>query len=111
MTRALKVYFLLVLAAMLLVTTWASLHEGVFSAFARVSQDRWFVATLFDCYFGFLAFWLWVAYRESWWFPRLLWLVAILALGNIAMALYVLIQLWKLPAGATVEDFFRRTRT
>lgn len=106
MTKALKLYFLLVLVAMLVVTSWASLHEGVFPALARAIQDRWFVATLFDCYFAFLTFWLWGAYREARWSLRLFWLVAILCLGNIAMALYVLIQLWKLPKNASVDDLF-----
>ena len=110
MRKALIFYFLMVLLAMVLVTSWASLHEGVFPALARATQDRWFIATLFDCYFGFLAFWLWVVYRESHWSLRLFWLFAILTLGNIAMALYVLIQIWKLPTGATMEDLFRRTR-
>lgn len=111
MMKALKIYFLLVLLAMVVVTSWASLHEGVFPALARAAQDRWFLATLFDCYFAFLAFWLWVAYREARWSLRLLWLVAILCLGNIAMAMYVLIQLWKLPKSASVDDLFRRVKS
>ena len=39
---------------------------------------------------------------------RLLWLVLILAMGNIAMAAYALIQLWKLPPGARIEDLLLR---
>jgi len=111
MTKALKIYFMLVLLAMVAVTSWASLREAVFPALARAVHDRWFLATLFDCYFAFLTFWLWVAYREARWSLRLFWLVAILCLGNIAMALYVLIQLWKLPKNAPVDDLFSRLKS
>jgi hypothetical protein len=70
----------------------------------------WFIATLFDCYFGFLTFYLWVAYRERTWPPRILWLIAILALGNIAMASYMLRVLWRLPAHAPMERVLLRQR-
>ena len=70
--------------------------------------NPWFVATLFDAYFGFLWFWLWVAYKERGWVPRLAWLVLILGLGNMAMAAYVLMQIWRLPKGARFEDLLLR---
>jgi hypothetical protein len=35
---------------------------------------------------------------------RFLWLIGILLLGNIAMAIYVLILLFKLEKNATVTD-------
>jgi hypothetical protein len=68
----------------------------------------WFVATLFDTYFGFLTFYLWVAYRETSWLARVLWLVGILALGNIAMSGYMLIALWRLPANASIDRLLLR---
>lgn len=91
--RGLKLYFVAVILAMLAVTGWASLHENVVSAFLRLARDPWGLATLFDAYFAFLAFWLWVAWKEACWPTRLVWLMAILLLGNFAMAAYVLIQL------------------
>jgi len=51
---------------------------------------------------------LWVAYRESGWLARTLWLVAILALGSIAMSAYMLSALWRLPANASVERLLLR---
>lgn len=108
MTAALKAWFLLVLLAMLAVTTWAGLQENIFVAGGRLIRDPWGLATLFDAYFAFLAFWLWLAWRERGWLPRLLWLLAILTLGNLAMAAYVLIQLFQLPAGADPGALFQR---
>ncbi|MFN8010674.1 MAG: DUF1475 family protein [Holophagaceae bacterium] len=108
MIRALKAWFLLVLLAMLAVTTWAGLQENLFVAGGRLIRDPWGLATLFDAYFAFLAFWLWLAWRERTWLPRILWLLAILALGNLAMAAYVLILLFQLPAGAGPDALFQR---
>lgn len=108
MIRALKAWFLLVLLAMLAVTTWAGSQENIFVAGGRLVRDPWGLATLFDAYFAFLAFWLWLAWRERTWLPRILWLVAILGLGNLAMAAYVLLQLFGLGKGSDLGALFQR---
>lgn len=91
--RGLKLFFGVVVLLMLLVTTWASLHENVIAAVLRLVRDPWGLATLADAYFAFLTFWLWLAWKEAHWASSLGWLVAILLLGNFAMAAYVLLQL------------------
>lgn len=100
----LRVAFLLVLISMLAVTTWASLHTPIWAIPPEVGGHPWFVATLFDAYFAFLTFYIWVAWRERSWLPRAIWLVAILLLGNIAMALYALNVLFRVPANATLSS-------
>ncbi|MFN7941796.1 MAG: DUF1475 family protein [Thermoanaerobaculia bacterium] len=85
---ALAGYFFVVLAAMVAVTAWASGEKNVLLAFADLWADRWGRATLFDAYFGFLAVWLWIVWRERAWATRLAWLAALLALGNIGIAVY-----------------------
>jgi Protein of unknown function (DUF1475) len=102
MKRVLMLFFAAVLVSMLVVTTIASLERGVFAALAGLWPDGWFRATLADAYFGFVTFWLWIAYRESRWPARLGWLAAVLLLGNFAMALYAFGALRKLPDGAPV---------
>ena len=92
MRRGLFFYAVSVLLVMLAVTTWASLHEHVFAATVRMVRDPWTVATLFDAYFGFLWFWLWIAATERCGFAKYLWLVAILLLGNLSMAAFVLLR-------------------
>ncbi len=104
----LKVLFSLILLAMLAVTIQASLERGVFEAAADLWDDPWFRATLADAYFGFIAVYLWIAYKERTWVRRVLWFVLLMALGNIAIAIYLLIQLFRLPAAATVEDLLLR---
>ena len=108
MKTFLKVWFGLVVVAMLAVTTWAQMQEGFLAALARIPSDPWFVATLFDTYFAFLAFFFWVCFRERSAFARVLWLILIFLLGNIAMATYALIQLVKLKPDEPASALFAR---
>jgi len=107
MKRALQLWFLFVLLAMGAVTTWASFHENVVAAFLRLVADPWGLATLADAYFAFLAFWIWVAWKENNWVRSSLWLFAILLLGNLAMAIYVLIALSRADS---LETLFARRK-
>jgi predicted permease len=75
-----------------------------------VVTHPWFIATLFDTYFGFLTFYAWLAYKETKWFARVAWLIAILLLGNIAMSFYMLLTLFRLPANATIEQVLLRQK-
>ena len=104
----LRAFFLLVLAAMLWVTSWASFHCALWDTPRAVATHPWFIATMFDTYFGFLTFYCWVAYRERSLVARLAWLMAILLLGNIAMAIYMLIVLFRVPASAKIESILLR---
>jgi hypothetical protein len=108
MRRFLFVLFYAIFAAMIAVTVTASLERGVFTALADLGSDAWFRATLADAYFGFLTFYCWVAYREETWAGRIVWLVAILCLGNIAMSVYAVACLWGLPAGAPLWQVLLR---
>jgi uncharacterized membrane protein YczE len=106
----LRVAFILILIAMLGVTTWASNIVALWRTPAEVIGHPWFIATLFDTYFAFITFWLWVAYKERSWISRFLWLIAILVLGNIAMAHYMLIQLFRLPRDTSLEQLLLRSK-
>jgi len=107
---ALLVLFGGILAAMLVVTVTASLHQPLWEwGGLRAEPDRWWTyATLADAYFGFLTFYAWVFYKETRAAARAGWFVAIMLLGNIAMAVYVLLQLAKLPAGAPLSQLLIR---
>ena len=106
----LRIAFGIVLISMLCVTSWASAHVPMWETPRQLVLHPWFIATLFDTYFGFLTFYVWLAYRETTFTARALWLVAILALGNIAMSSYVLWLVWRLPANATLEQVLLRPR-
>ena len=97
----LRLLFGTILATMIVVTSWASLRQPVWQwgGLTQSPDNGWTIATLFDAYFGFVTFYVWVAYKERRWAPRIGWLIAILLLGNMAMSAYVLLQLRRLPKG------------
>lgn len=105
----LRVLFTAILGSMLWVTTWAGLQVSLFAIPHSVGAHPWFIATLFDAYWGFITFYVWLAYKEAAWLSRLLWFPTILLLGNIAMSLYCLIQLWRVPADAKLNDVLLRS--
>ena len=108
----LRILFSLVLLSMLAVTSWASLECSLWKTPREVVTHPWFIATLFDTYWAFLTFYCWVAYKETSWLARLAWLIAILLLGNIAMAIYMLIELFKVPTTAQIDKvLLRRSRS
>lgn len=102
----LRVLFIVVIASMLFVTTWASLHTPLFSIPRDVWAHPWFIATLVDAYWAFLTFFVWVAWKEQSLLARVLWLPAILALGNLAMAAYMLRELFRVSSGAAISPIF-----
>lgn len=108
MIVSLRLFFIVVLVSMLAVTSWASIQCPLWELPGEVGGHPWFVATLFDAYWGFLTFYCWVVYKETSWAARIAWLVGILLLGNIAMAVYMLIQLFRVSADAKIEEVLLR---
>jgi Protein of unknown function (DUF1475) len=109
MKLLLKLLFAGILIYMVSMTTWVSVHESILASGNEFSwtASPWAVATLFDAYFGFVTFYVWVAYKERNWAAKAVWFLLIMGLGNIAMSIYVLIQLFKLrpeqPAFAMLQ--------
>lgn len=100
----LRILFAGVIASMLVVTTWAGLECPLFAVPRAVATHPWFIATLVDAYWGFLTFFVWVAWKEQSWSARWLWFVAIMLLGNIAMSVYVLRELFAVETNAALRD-------
>lgn len=100
--RNLQLWFGLVFIVLLAGTIYASLEKNVLQAYVDLGRDRWGLATLFDAYFGFTAFFLWVAYKEVTLGKRILWFVLLMSLGNFAISGYSLWQLaqWDPKTGA-----------
>lgn len=100
--RSLQLWFALVFAVLLGATIWASLEKNVLQAYVDLGSDRWGLATLFDAYFAFVAFGLWVAYKEGTVLKGVLWMLTLFALGNFAISGYAFWQLakWDPKSGA-----------
>ncbi len=106
----LRVVFAVVLVAMIGLTVAASLERGVVAAARDLLPDAWFRATLADAYFGFLTVFVWIAYKEAGLIRKTVWFVLLMALGNIAIASYVLVQLFRVRPGDPIERvLLRRT--
>jgi hypothetical protein len=106
----LRILFTVVLASMLGVTSWASFHCPLFAVPPAVYSHPWFIATMFDAYWGFTTFFVWVCFKQTAWSARAAWLVAILLLGNIAMSAYCLSELSDLPPGTRLADVLTARR-
>lgn len=106
----LRLLFTVVLGSMLAVTSWASFHCPLFAVPREVYAHPWFIATLFDAYWGFTTFYVWVCYKQTSWLARMAWFVAIMLLGNLAMSAYCLGELFRPPADGRLADLLTTRR-
>jgi predicted permease len=104
----LKALFALILFGMLFITITATIDQNIFEAVGNMWPNWWFKATLADAYFGFLTFFVWVAYKEVHLWRKLLWFAAIMLLGNLAISAYMLLELYKVQVGDTPETLLTR---
>ncbi len=100
----LKVLFAFIFLTMLGLTSRAQLQTPIWHIPENVTNDPWFIATLFDAYFGFITFYCWVFYKESSILGKCIWFVLIMLGGNLAMSAYMLVQLFRIPAGGTAKN-------
>lgn len=106
----LKTLFAAILVSLACYTLWASTQQAVWNwRGLLVPPDRWWtIATLMDAYFGFITFYAWVFYKERGLAGRLGWFVAIMLLGNMATAAYLLRELGRLAPGEPVSALLVR---
>jgi len=100
MKTLLKILFSCIFVWMVVMTTHVQMHKSLLLSTNEFSwsSSPWACATLFDAYFGFITFFVWVCFKERALSAKLLWFVLIMTLGNIAMSGYVLLQLFRLRA-------------
>lgn len=106
----LKLLFGFILVSLAAYTSWASTQQAVWDWRGLVDgPDRWWtIATLIDAYYGFLTFYAWVFYKEARAAGRIGWFIAIMGLGNMAMAAYVLRELARLREGEPASAILLR---
>jgi hypothetical protein len=93
---------------MVVMTVRTSLQVSLWSALGSFAASPWAMATLYDAYAGFITFFVWLAWRERALGVKIVWFVLIMALGNIAMSFYVLIQLFSLKPEESAAALFRQ---
>jgi hypothetical protein len=106
----LKLLFAFILVSLAAYTGWASTQQAVWDWQGLVAgPDRWWtIATLIDAYYGFITFYAWVFYKEATATGRAAWFAAIMLLGNMAMAAYVLRELARLADDEPVAAMLLR---
>ena len=106
----LQILFGFIFLSLLLFTSFASTQQSVMAWQGLIREpDRWWtMATLLDAYYGFITFYVWVAYKETAGLKRVAWFIAIMALGNLAMSAYVVWQLRQHRSGEPLASILLR---
>ena len=60
MKTFLKLLFAAIFVSMVVVTVRTSMRVSLWDAWSTFADNPWAVATLWDAYFGFLTFFVWV---------------------------------------------------
>lgn len=106
--NSLRALFGFILLGMLAVIITASVDQNMFEAVGKMWPNWWFKVTLADLYFGFITFFVWVAYKELRLWRKLVWFASIMLLGNVATSAYMLLELFKLKEGDTLQTLLTR---
>lgn len=104
----LKLMFGGIFVFMVVMTIRTSLSISLSAAWPSYAANPWAMATLYDSYFSFVTFYVWVFYKERSVWARALWFLLIMGLGNIAMSPDVLIQLFRLRHDESAATILRR---
>jgi hypothetical protein len=104
----LKLLFGFIFAFMLAMTVHTSMQQSLWDARPAFMASPWSMATLYDAYFGFVTFFCWLAWRERSLAVKVVWFVLVMALGNIAMSFYILLQLFRLGKDEGVSGLFQQ---
>lgn len=105
---ALKVLFVCLFFWMTWVVVDTSLRSNLFEEWNSLASIPWMTATLKDFYANVVVLFLWVCWKETSHFSKVVWLILLVSLGSIATTLYVLIQLFRLKPGEGVRELIIR---
>ena len=100
MRNLLLLLFAGIFVLMMSLVVWAVNDRSLWEAGRGLAADPWFWLTLGDAYMGFVIIYVWICYKERRLLQRGLWLVLIMTLGNLAISIYLLREVWKMgPQG------------
>ncbi len=104
MVTALKILFGAVFVFMTYQVITISMQSNLFKEWHYLAGIPWMRATIYDFYSNALLIMIWVAYKETSVWSKLLWIILLAGLGSIATSAYILIQLFKLKKGESVKE-------
>ena len=106
----LRILFIVIFVTMCSLIVWASLAQPIFGIPPEVFTNPCFVTTLIDAYFAFITFYVWVAWKEQSTGARALWLLVVLMWGTFAMAIYMIIELFRIDHIDRLGEVFTQRR-
>lgn len=104
----LRILFASILVGMIATITWASWQCPIFSIPRDVFTHPWFIATLIDAYLAFVSFSVWAAWKEQRVPAGILWFIAVMLLGNPAIAIFFLRELFSIQRSSELSLVFTR---
>ena len=87
-----------------------SLVSNLFTEWDFLASIPWMRATLWDFYANILVLLVWVYYKESNLWVKILWTLLFVGLGSIAVTTYVILQLIKLQPKEGLEKILLKVR-
>lgn len=108
MITSLKIIFTVLLVWMIYVVISTSLDSNLFREWDSLGSIPWMRATLWDFYTNALIIYLWIFYKESGVFLKILWLLLMFFLGSIASCAYILIELFRLKPDEGLTELFTK---
>lgn len=102
--------FVVMILAMINLVVVTSLKSNLFEVWQPLSQEPWFVTTLFDFYFNIVILSAWVIYKERNLLLAAGWIIGFITLGSIATLLYVVIQLVFLKPNEPISQILLRKK-
>ena len=104
MITTLKILFSAVFVFMTYSVITTSMQSNLFKEWDYLAGIPWMKATIYDFYANALLIMIWVAYKETNLWSKIIWIILLAALGSIATAGYVLLQLFKLKKGEGIRE-------
>ena len=106
MVSFLKILFSLIFVWMCCVVYTTCITSNLFSQWDYLGSIPWMRATLWDFYANVTVIFVWLCYKETKLWLKIIWLILLVTLGSIASCAYVLIQLFKLKPGEGLKELF-----
>ena len=106
MINFLKVLFSIIFLWMCYEVITTCISHNLFSEWDYLGGIAWMRATLWDFYANVIVIFVWLCYKESKLYLKIIWLILLVTLGSIASCAYVLIQLFKLKPNEGLKELF-----
>lgn len=80
------------------------MESNLFEQWNYLAGIPWMRATLWDFYANVLVLSLWVCYKESKLWKKVMWVILMAVFGSIGTCAYLLVQLFNLKKGQSIKE-------